>query len=141
LTCSSGNTATVTDEAGVERTNTYDGLGRLKQVVENGIGSAVTSYTYDVQGNLTGVTQNGGTQTRSFGYDSPGRPRTAGNPESGTTCYGLLSGAICVGYVSGAAAAYDGNGNLLNRTDGRGIVTTMTYDALNRAAPPDSRVA
>ena len=132
LTCSSGNTATVTDEAGVERTNTYDGLGRLKQVVENGIGSAVTSYTYDVQGNLTGVTQNGGAQTRSFGYDSLGRLSTAANPESGTTCYGLLSGATCVGSISGVAVGYDGNGNLLNRTDGRGIVTTMTYDALNR---------
>jgi YD repeat-containing protein len=90
VTCSSGNTAAVADEAGVERTNSFDGLGRLKQVVENGIGSAVTSYTYDVQGNLTGVTQNGGTQTRSFGFDSLGRLSTAGNPESGTTSYKYL---------------------------------------------------
>jgi len=56
VTCSSGNTVTVTDESGVGRTNTFDGLGRLTQVVENGIG-ATTTYSYDVQGNLTGVTQ------------------------------------------------------------------------------------
>ena len=86
-----------------------------------------------MQGNLTGVTQNGGTQTRSFGYDSLGRLRTAGNPESGTTCYGLLSGATCVGSISGVAVEFPvATGIRPNRTDGRGIVTTMTYDALNR---------
>jgi hypothetical protein len=28
--------------------------------------------------------------------------------------------------------AYDDNGNLTSRTDARGAVTTMTYDALNQ---------
>ncbi|MFN2491907.1 MAG: hypothetical protein ABR501_03370, partial [Pyrinomonadaceae bacterium] len=56
-----------------------DAIGRLVEVVEpdsNGSGSVAsngmpTTYTYDTQGNLTGVTQ--GTQTRAFKYDSLGR--------------------------------------------------------------------
>src|SRR5262249_18610060 len=40
----------------------------------------------------------------------------ATNPESGTVTY-----------------AYDPNGNLIEKTDARGVKTTMAYDALNRA--------
>ena len=52
---------------------------------------------------------------------------TATNPETGETCYGLISGATCT-------EKYDGNGNLLNKTDSRGVITTYSYDALNRMA-------
>ena len=48
------NTTSV-DEAGVSRTSYADGLGRLIQVTENGIG-ANTTYTYDALDNLTMVT-------------------------------------------------------------------------------------
>ena len=48
----SANTTTLTDPDGVARTNTYDGLGRLSRVQENGI-SATTCYSYDVLDNLT----------------------------------------------------------------------------------------
>jgi YD repeat-containing protein len=123
VSCYSGNTTTSADEAGVTRTNTVDGLGRLVTVVENGIG-ATTSYSYDVLGNLTSVTQSG-VSGRSFAYNSLSRLVSATNPESGLTCYGLIVSAAC-------AASYDGNGNLLNRTDARGAVAAMTYDAVNR---------
>src|SRR4029077_9035904 len=66
FTSYSGNTTTVTDEAGKTRQSQTDGLGRLTQVVEDpgGLGY-VTTYSYDALNNLTGVVQNGSHQ-RSF---------------------------------------------------------------------------
>jgi len=76
------------------------------------------SYSYNVLGDLTGVTQ--GSQTRTFVYDSLKRLTSAANPESGTVTY-----------------AYDNNGNLTTKTDprttsGSNWTTTFAYDALNR---------
>ena len=126
----SANTTTVTDPAGVARTNTYDGLGRLTRVRENGI-SATTCYGYDVLDNLTSVRQGAavsgsnctGGQLRTFAYDSLSRLKSAVNPESGTTTY-----------------TYDRNGNLLTKTDPRQSSSTPpkngkathTYDKLDR---------
>ena len=57
-----GNTVTVTDQAGKKRKRVTDALGRLKEVYEdpNGL-NYLTSYSYDLLDNLTTVTQ--GTQT------------------------------------------------------------------------------
>lgn len=110
----SGNTVTVTDQAGKKRKSVNDGLGRLTQVYEDPTGlNYLTSYSYDVLDNLTSVSQ--GVQTRTFVYDSLKRLTSATNPESGTVTY-----------------AYDDNGNLSTKTDARSIVATHVYDALNR---------
>ncbi|MDQ1637076.1 MAG: hypothetical protein QOF62_415, partial [Pyrinomonadaceae bacterium] len=59
----SGNTVTVTDQAGKTRKSVTDALGRLTQVYEdpNGL-NYLTSYTYDVLGNLRRIDQ--GSQQR-----------------------------------------------------------------------------
>ncbi len=111
----SGNTVTVTDQAGKQRKSVTDGLGRLIQMYEdpNGL-NYLTSYSYDTLDDLTAVFQ--GSQTRSFVYDSLKRLSSATNPESGTVSY-----------------QYDNNGNLTTKTDARAITSTYAYDALNRA--------
>ncbi len=125
-----GNTTTTTDESGRETKRVTDALGRLTDVYEDPIGLNLhTQYTYDILGSLSTVTQNGtggeSPRTRSFTYDSLSRLITATNSETGTICYGQLSGSSC-------ANGYDANGNLLYKTDARGITTTYSYDALNR---------
>jgi len=127
-----GNCAAVTDEAQKARTSCVDGAGRLTSVLEDPGSSPhlnyQTSYTYDALSNLLSVTQ-GGSRQRTFYYDSLSRLEKAINPESGTTCYAAYSGGSCQ-YAS--VSGYDADGNLLTKTDARGITTTYTYDGLNR---------
>jgi len=124
LTEYDGATVTMTDPAGVKRKTTHDGLGRIVSVVEApGSLNYGTIYSYSALDHLRQVTQ--GTQLRTFTYDTLGQLVTAVNPESGTTCYGQWVGGVCQG-------GYDGNGNLVKKTDARGVVTTIGYDSLNR---------
>jgi YD repeat-containing protein len=118
----SSQTTTATDEAGISRTKTVDGLGRLAQVAENGI-SATTNYVYDALGNLTGVTHTGfatncytpqgPAANRSFKYDSLVRLANACNPETSALTY----------------YEYDGAFNLTARTDARGIRAALFMTA------------
>jgi RHS repeat-associated protein len=111
----SGNTLTTTDQAGKKRVTTTDGLGRLTQVTEDPSGLGyTTTYGYDALDDLISVSQSG--QSRSFTYDSLKRLTSATNPESGIIQY----------------PSYDGNGNLLSRTDANSVVTNYAYDSLNR---------
>jgi RHS repeat-associated protein len=118
----------------VQRISQYDGLGRLVNVCEvssttlpfgNGAAPAacnldisatgfLTTYGHDTLGNLKSVSQ-GGYLARSSTYDSLSQLLTAQNPESGTITY-----------------AYDAAGNVITRTDARGIITTYRYDVLHR---------
>jgi len=118
----SASTSVTTDEAGVSRTSSSDGLGRLIQVTENGTEN--TTYAYDAMDDLVGVTEPG-VQGRSFSYSSLKRLLSASNPESGLACY-----------------TYDLNGNLQTRTQGGSgstcpesggvTVTYGPYDPLNQ---------
>lgn len=123
----SSNEVTVTDQAGKKRKSVTDGLGRLRKVIEDpttGGFNYETDYDYDTLDNLITVTQ--GSQTRSFTYDPLKRLITATNPESGTVCYGTVVSSQC------QSDGYDANGNLVYKTDARGVRTTYGYDALNR---------
>jgi YD repeat-containing protein len=115
------------DETGNDWQLASDALGRLTSVVEPS--TAKATYTYNAQGNLLTVNQSGlsgeSPRARSFTYDSLSRLVTATNPESGTVCYGLWSGSNCVN-------GYDPNGNLIAKTDARGVITSYGFDALGR---------
>ncbi len=117
LTTYEGDVNKVTDEAGKKRDSTTDAVDRLTQVVEapgvSGFGWT-TTYTYDSIDNLTHVNQSG--QVRTFTYDRLSRLLTANNPEQDAA----------------TIFTYDTNGNLKTKTEPRGIVTSNTYDGLNR---------
>jgi YD repeat-containing protein len=126
------------DESGRHWQHISDALGRLVTVVEpTAVGSSPTlqtSYLYDPLSNLTRVTQSGApgetARVRSFTYDSLSRLLSSNNPETGIICYGTWSsGAVGSGSCQNG---YDANGNLLARTDSRGVTVSHQYDALNR---------
>lgn len=131
----SGQIATFTDENGSKWQRTSDALGDLVSVLEpdgsSTSPSMETDYTYDGLGNLWSATQYGGAKgtsgarSRAFTYNGVSQLLTASNPETGTMCYGTLSGSTCT-------PGYDAAGNLVSRTDARGITIGYSYDAINR---------
>ena len=129
----SGNITTVTDELGKQMAYTNDAFGRLTDVAEPDSSGALnwhTAYTYDLLNNRTSSLQKGdgslgAGQLRQWTYDAQSRLVSEQTPEAGLTCYGTISNSVCSG-------SYDANGNLTQKTDANGVVTSYTYDALNR---------
>lgn len=121
-------TVTIADPTGKSRKGQADAAGRLVVAYEPDVNNGnsltqTTTYTYDVLDDLTSVSQ--GNQTRTYVYDALGRLNSSTIPESGTTCLGTISSGQCQN-------GYDADDNLLGRTDARGVVTSYTYDGLNR---------
>ncbi|MGB8521604.1 MAG: RHS repeat-associated core domain-containing protein [Candidatus Acidiferrales bacterium] len=109
---------TVTDPAGHQRKYQADGLNRLSITYEpdpsNGNSLTLqTNYSYTVLGQLASLTQ--GSQTRTYSYDGMGRLTSHVLPESGTTSF-----------------EYNSFDKLTQRTDNRGVITTYSYDTVNR---------
>lgn len=127
-----GTNVIIYDESRSMWSQNYDALGRLISIAEpNG---AITTYTYNDNADTFQINQMGlsGDTVRAhyFTYDGKDRLMSSSNPETGTICYGLWSGgSLGSGSCKGG---YDSNGNLLYKTDARGVVTTYQYDALNR---------
>jgi YD repeat-containing protein len=98
---------------------TYDALSRLLMVKEKGVWwaweiSIQTSYTYDHNDNLTGVTDGRG-NTTTYIYDDMGRLVKMNSPDSGETRF-----------------VYDEGGNLIFKIDANGNIFHYTYDNMNR---------
>lgn len=127
----SGNSVTVTDQAGKSRKSVTDALGRLVEVYEDPNGQNYqTTYLYDVQNNLVKVTQ--GTQQRFFMYDSLKRLIRVRNPEQAILEALNVSDPVSGNNAWSLSYQYDANGNLTQKTDARGVVSTYVYDLLNR---------
>jgi RHS repeat-associated protein len=116
----SGHQLTVKDErhSSPNTTNTYDAAGRLSKVTQalstaTG-GTITTQYGYDINGNLTSVTDPNGNVT-SYVYDDFGQLISQVSPVTGTT-----------------TSSYDLAGNTISTTDANQATTVRTYDALNR---------
>ena len=138
----SGNSVTMTDQAGKARKSLTDALGRLIDVFEDPDvpgGPAElnyqTTYNYDVLDNLVKVTQ--GSQQRFFMYDSMKRLIRARNPEQSTNSSLNLSDPLTGNSTWSIGYQYDSSGNLTQKTDPRGIVCVYVYDALNRNTTVD----
>ena len=137
-----GTTTTVTDQAGRQRRQLTDSLGRVVRVDEpdasgnldsGGVPVQPTFYEYDWLDNLTKVTQTQGsiTQERLFKYDSLSRLTHERQVEAIATLNDagvkVTSGGLWTGVY-----AYDTNGLRTDAYDARGIQTHFTYDGLKR---------
>jgi YD repeat-containing protein len=110
----------------------------------------VTNYAYDTLGELTSVTQPGGscvagsrTRCTTITYDSLSRPATVTDGKGQKTTYSydkfdritqiLYNGTTTCSTSAGTCIqySYDADGNVLTRVDKTGT-TTFTYDTLGR---------
>jgi len=134
---------TVTDQAGKQRRQVADALGRVVRVDEpytNGALGTVTSpaqptsYEYDGNDNLVKVTQSDGTTTqeRKFLYDSLSRLVAERQVEADPTL--ALDGTKGTSDPSKwtKVLKYNVDGLLLEGVDARGVKTEFDYDGLNR---------
>ena len=105
------NTVSMTDAAGRTTTKTYDPWGNVKTITDSSGG--VVEYYYRSNGKPSWVTSNGvGT---SITYDVAARRTKLVDPDAGTI-----------------TTTYGKNGQVKSETDGRGVTTTYSYDALGR---------
>jgi RHS repeat-associated protein len=134
-----GNTVTVTDQALKKRRSVTNALGQLIRIDEpndaglldvNNAPVQSTNYSYNTLGNLVKVSQ--GTQNRFFKYDSLGRLIRLRQPEQGTNSNLVSTDTITGNNDWSIGSTYDANGNVLTTTDAKNVVTTYTYDVLNR---------
>ncbi len=100
------------DVAQTAKTERFDAMGRLRQVVEE-LG-VTTTFQYDPYDNLTTVTDNAGNVTTTQ-YDRRGRKIFMDDPDMGQWNY-----------------RYNGFGELTFQQDNALQQVTMTYDALGR---------
>ena len=122
-----GTTVTVTDQVNRKIQRIADGLGRLVTVNEqdsSGSLSQATNYAYDYLDNLTQVNQGG--QLRAFKYDSISRLLFERIPEQTAT---INDGT---GTLWTSKYTYTTVNSISTKQDARGVITTYSYDSLNR---------
>ncbi len=106
---------TTTDELGHAVTMHYDAYGRMVgKDRASASGTIRETYTWDLLGRLTSVTDDAG-NTWTYTYDSLGRRIMVDDPDRGIRNY-----------------AYDAAGQLLAKSDAKGQTTQFTYDSLGR---------
>jgi RHS repeat-associated protein len=106
----------------------YDAGGRLTTETDH---RGTATYTYDPQGQLTGIDRPGTAQDRTLTFDANGN-RTMSGYATGTGNR-LDSGA-------GFTYTYDDEGNLVGKTEAAtGEVTSYTYDHRNRLTHVERR--
>jgi RHS repeat-associated protein len=123
-----GNTVTVTDQVNRKMKREVDGLGRLVKVYEQtaagGTPTQETNYTYDLMDRLKEVNQ--GSQLRKYKYDDLGRLLYEKIPEQTAT---INDGT---GTLWTAKYTYTDHNQVSTRQDARGVVTSYSYDDLQR---------
>jgi RHS repeat-associated protein len=123
-----GNAVTVTDQVNRKVQRITDGLGRLitvnEQDVSTGSLNQTTNYSYEYLDKLTQVNQGG--QIRAFKYDAMSRMLYDRIPEQSAT---INDGT---GTYWTTKFTYTSCNEVATRQDARGVITTYSYDSLNR---------
>ena len=133
---------TVTDQAGKQRRQVFDALGRAVRIDEPDLNGNLgdvstptqpTLYEYDGNNNLKKVTQSDGAanQERLFKHDSLGRLTHERQVEANAT---LNNDGVKVtsGGLWTKVKKYNADGLLIDGYDARGVNAHFTYDSLNR---------
>jgi len=124
----SGPTVTAIDQVNRKIKRETDGLGRLIKVTEQDVSTGAltqeTTYSYNLLDKLTGVNQGG--QLRSYKYDSLGRLLYERIPEQTAT---INDGS---GTMWSSKYTYTDFSKVATKQDARGVVTTYSYDGMNR---------
>jgi RHS repeat-associated protein len=130
-----GRSTKVLDAKGRRRESIVNVFGQLAEVWEDRAETGNTSglnyqtlYTYDLLGNLVRIQQ--GAQNRYFKYDAMSRPTHARHPEQSASI--SAADSVTGNNNWSSATTYDIQGRVATTTDAKGVVTTMTYDGLNR---------
>lgn len=127
-----GVTTISTDQAGKQRRQTVDALGRIMQLDEpdaNGALTQSTNYLYDPLDNLIKITQ-GSEQQRYFKYDSLSRLTHERQVEQDAPY--LQADALTGNNYWSRKINYNADDLVTDSWDARGIQTHVTYDGLNR---------
>src|SRR6266404_2106150 len=126
-TAYSGATVTAADQVNRTIKRESDGLGRPVKVTEqdsSGNLTQDTNYSYNLIDKLTLVNQ--GNQTRAFSYDALGRMLYERIPEQTAT---INDGS---GTYWTTKYTYTDFSAVATKTDARGVITTYSYDTMNR---------
>ena len=133
-----GDVTTVTDQAGKQRRQITDALGRMIRLDEptaSGLGSVSapnqkTEYTFDVLNNLVKTKQD--SQERYFKYDSLSRLIREKHIEQTPNSAYNLSDPVNTSGTWTRKIEYNSHGLITRSSDARGINTDFSYDGLNR---------
>jgi RHS repeat-associated protein len=115
-----GNLVQSGDGLGIQRKNTLDALDRLASIVENYNGSDASTknttitVSRDALDRVTQITDPSSLVTH-YSYDGLDDQTGLQSPDTGSS-----------------SDTFDAAGNRLTHTDAKGVVSTSTYDALNR---------
>ncbi|WP_082677943.1 RHS repeat protein [Leucobacter chromiiresistens] len=149
-----GRLVSVTDPVGAVTTNDYDSLGRLASTVAPGGNLAgvtveerskfTTSYAYDLNGNVTSVTDQSG--TTAYQYDEKYLPTSITDPRGKTkrVVYDAAGQPTKITCPDGSADefTYDlDTGLRASWKDPQGLTTTYSYDgsAVTTTAPDGAK--
>lgn len=149
-----GNLKTVADAASVVSTFSYDEIGRMTAIDYSDSTPDVT-FSYDANGNLTGMTDGAGSESRtydnldrltgvtrgtqsfSYGYDAASNLTSRTYPDSNQTTYVYDDDSLMTGATQGTRTTsygYDAAGRIETITlpSVNGHVETRTYDRAGR---------
>ncbi len=92
--------------------NAFGRINKMYEYLSNNVYETI--YGYDALGNLINITDDQGNQF-NYIYNTLNRKISQTDPDSGTWNY-----------------IYDGNGNIISQIDNKNIITSMSYDELDR---------
>jgi len=135
-----GMPGTVTRDTRTDNITYHPGFPDLVTRVDTN-GANARNFTYDLEGNLARVKLGGAGPEANYTYNSRGQVTETDGPRTDVTDVTTFSYDPVTGLLESVTDplwkvtrfnAYDNNGNLTEKEDPNGLVTTYTWDEMNR---------